>query len=153
MNKIFKCLSIISITYIIDNFFIGTLCILSSEMHFGWTSPSLPHLTGGTYKFRITDDEASWIAVMLLAGTVAGALIAGKLTDVLGRKKVILMTAIPLFIGWIMIGLAESPVMLYVARFISGVSSGLSFSTIPMYLGEIAEPRIRGKSLILLYSS
>lgn len=114
-------------------------------MHFGWTSPSLPHLIGGTYKFQITNDEASWIAVILLAGTVLGALIAGKLTDILGRKKVILMTTVPLLVGWLMIGSAESATSLYVARFISGMSSGLSFSTVPMYLGEIAEPKIRGK--------
>lgn len=122
-------------------------------MHFGWTSPSLPHLTGGTYKFQITHDEASWIAVMLLPGTVLGALIAGKLTDVLGRKKVILMTSIPLLFGWMMIGFAENAAMLYVARFVSGMSSGLSFSTVPMYLGEIAEPGIRGKYPLWILNS
>ncbi|CAH1155582.1 unnamed protein product [Phaedon cochleariae] len=122
----------------------GTLSILSSEMHFGWTSPSLPILTKGLYKFRISGHEASWLAVILLAGTVLGAIIAAKLTDVLGRRKVILLTALPLLLGWIMIGLAKSVTVLFIARFIAGVSSGLSFSTVPMYLGEIAEPQIRG---------
>lgn len=114
-------------------------------MHFGWTSPSLPHLTSGTYKFLITNDEASWVAATLLAGTIVGALIAGKLTDILGRKKVILITSFPLLFGWLIIGFAENAAMLYIARFVSGLSSGLSFSTVPMYLGEIAEPGIRGR--------
>ncbi|CAH1111668.1 unnamed protein product [Psylliodes chrysocephalus] len=122
----------------------GTICIISSEMHFGWTSPSLPALTDGSYKFRITNSEASWLAVILLAGTVLGAVIAGRLTDILGRKKIILITSVPLWIGWITIGLAKSSTALFVARFVAGISSGLSFSTVPMYLAEIAEPKIRG---------
>lgn len=85
---------------------------------------------------------------MILVGTVVGALIAGKLTDIIGRKKVILMTSLPLFFGWLMIGFAENAAMIYVARFVSGLSSGLSFSTVPMYLGEIADPGIRGRFLL-----
>nr|QKV49891.1 trehalose transporter 1b [Colaphellus bowringi] len=122
----------------------ATLCILSSEMHFGWSSPSLPALTKGTYRFQITGHEASWLAVALLPGTILGAVLAGKLTGILGRRKVILLTSIPLLAGWIMIGLANNVTVLYVARFVAGISSGLSFSTVPMYLGEIAEPQIRG---------
>ncbi|XP_056643535.1 facilitated trehalose transporter Tret1-2 homolog [Diorhabda sublineata] len=122
----------------------GTICIMSSEMHFGWTSQSLPSLTDGTYKLQISKDEASWLAVILLAGTVMGAVIAGKLTDIVGRRKIILITSIPLIIGWIMIGAGNSNVELFVGRFIAGIANGLSFSTVPMYLAEIAEPEIRG---------
>nr|XP_023020585.1 facilitated trehalose transporter Tret1-like [Leptinotarsa decemlineata] len=122
----------------------ATLCILSSEMHFGWSSPSIPALTKGTYKFQISSNDASWLAVTLLPGTILGAVIAGTLTGVLGRRKVILFTSVPLLTGWIMIGLARNVATLYVARFVAGISSGLSFSTVPMYLGEIAEPQIRG---------
>ncbi|XP_023310098.1 facilitated trehalose transporter Tret1-like [Anoplophora glabripennis] len=122
----------------------GTLCILSSEMHFGWTSPSLPILVRGSYKFQITAEEASWLAVTLLAGTIFGAIFTGCLADILGRKKIILFTAVPLFVSWMLIALASSVVELYVARFIAGLSSGMSISTVPMYLGEIAEPEVRG---------
>ncbi|KAG5875057.1 hypothetical protein JTB14_026188 [Gonioctena quinquepunctata] len=122
----------------------ATLCVLSSEMHFGWSSPSVPALTKGTYKFQISDHEGSWVTVAILPGTILGAALAGKLTNVLGRRKVILLTTVPLLAGWIMIGFAEAVEVLYVARFVAGISSGLSFSTIPMYLGEIAEPQIRG---------
>ncbi|KAJ8954036.1 hypothetical protein NQ318_004337 [Aromia moschata] len=132
----------------------GTLCILSSEMHFGWTSPSLPLLTSGAYKFRITSDEASWLAVILLAGTIVGALFTGCLADVLGRKKIILLTSVPLFAGWVLIGLADSVEELYAARFIAGLSSGISISMIPMYLGEIAEPEVRAAySPLVLFST
>ncbi|CAH1968369.1 unnamed protein product [Acanthoscelides obtectus] len=122
----------------------ATLCILSSEMHFGWTSPSLPQLTSGQYSFTINQDEASWLAVILLAGTVVGAFFAGTSANLLGRKKIVLLTAVPLLIGWYMIALATNVKVLYAARFIAGMSSGLCFSTVPMYLGEVSEPDIRG---------
>ncbi|KAJ8924978.1 hypothetical protein NQ315_001143, partial [Exocentrus adspersus] len=124
--------------------FPATLSILSSEMHFGWTSPSLPILIRGGYKFRITAEEASWLAVILLAGTIFGAVFTGCLADVLGRKKLILFTALPLFAAWLAIALAESVEVLYAARFTAGLSSGISISAVPMYLGEIAEPDVRG---------
>lgn len=114
-------------------------------MHFGWTSPSLPILIGGGYKFQITTEEASWLAVILLAGTVFGAIFTGCLADILGRKMIILFTALPLFVSWVLIAMANRLVELYVARFIAGLASGISISTVPMYLGEIAEPEVRGK--------
>lgn len=124
--------------------FPGTLCILSSEMHFGWTSPSLPLLIGGDYRIQITKEEASWLAVILLAGTVFGAIFTGCLADILGRKMTILFTALPLFISWMLIAMANYVTELYIARFIAGLASGMSISTVPMYLGEIAEPEVRG---------
>nr|CAI5861578.1 unnamed protein product [Callosobruchus analis] len=111
-----------------------TLCVLSSEMHFGWTSPSLPLLISGQYFFTISQDEASWLAVILLAGTV----------------KMVLLTAVPLLIAWLMIALATNVKVLFAARFIAGMSSGLCFSTVPMYLGEVSEPDIRGPVCVVL---
>nr|XP_023029301.1 facilitated trehalose transporter Tret1-like [Leptinotarsa decemlineata] len=113
-------------------------------MHFGWSSPSIPLLTNGSYKIHIDGDEASWLAVTLLPGTIVGAIIAGKCAGLFGRKKVILMTSLPLLLGWILIAVANEVAVLHVARFIAGISIGLSFTVIPMYLGEIAEPQIRG---------
>nr|CAI5852447.1 unnamed protein product [Callosobruchus analis] len=56
----------------------------------------------------------------------------------------VLLTAVPLLAGWLMIALATNVRVLYAARFIAGLSNGLCFSTVPMYLGEVSEPDIRG---------
>nr|CAI5852443.1 unnamed protein product [Callosobruchus analis] len=122
-------------------------------MHFGWSSPSLPILTSGQYFFTISPDEASWLAVLLLAGTVVGAFLAGSSANILGRKKMVLLTAVPLLAGWLMIALATNVRVLYAARFIAGLSNGLCFSTVPMYLGEVSEPDIRGDYDELRYRS
>lgn len=44
-----------------------------------------------------------------------------------------------------MITLAHvSPYLIYFARFIGGIAEGFCFVAIPTYIGEVAEPRIRG---------
>lgn len=122
----------------------GSLGILSSEMHFGWPSPSLPILKNGTYFFQISDEEASWLAVMIFPGIVCGAIISSFIADMLGRKKVILGASIPLFVSWVTLALGRSQVIVFIARFLGGFGGGISFATVPMYLGEISDPQIRG---------
>lgn len=118
--------------------------IVSSEMHYGWPSPSLPILKNGTYRFRVDSDEGSWLAIMPLMGAILGAIVTGIIIDTLGRKKLILFSSFPFFISWIMIGLAQSSTLLHIARFMAGITDGLSFTAVPMFLGEIADPKIRG---------
>jgi sugar porter (SP) family MFS transporter len=113
-------------------------------MHYGWPSPSLPILYNGTYKFRLEKTEGSWLAIMPLLGAILGAIVTGLVIDTLGRKRLILFSSVPFFASWIMIGLADTSVLFHIARFIAGLTDGLSFTAVPMFLGEIAEPKIRG---------
>ncbi|XP_044269468.1 facilitated trehalose transporter Tret1-like [Tribolium madens] len=122
----------------------GTLGIISSEMHYGWPSPSLQILYNGTDKLKMDETEGSWLTIMPLVGAILGALITGLVIDILGRKRLILLSSIPFFISWITIGFAETSILLHVARFLAGLTDGLSFTAVPMFLGEIAEPSIRG---------
>ncbi|XP_023310089.1 facilitated trehalose transporter Tret1-like [Anoplophora glabripennis] len=124
--------------------FTGTLTIITSGMYYGWPSPSLPKLREGDSGLTITDGEGSWMAVMPLLGGILGALIVGVTVDILGRKKTIILTTFPFFAGWIMVAFCKSAVLLYMARFLAGVADGWAFTAVPMYIGEIADPRIRG---------
>lgn len=113
-------------------------------MHYGWPSPSLPILLSGNYTFHISSQEGSWIAVIPLIGAIFGAAITGLVVDYFGRKKMIIFSSFPFIASWLMIGFAESSVLIFVGRFIAGATDGVSFTAVPMYLGEIAEPKIRG---------
>lgn len=113
-------------------------------MHYGWPSPSLPKLFDDSSTIPVTDEEGSWIAVMPLLGAVCGSIIGALVLDVIGRKKVTLISCFPFFAAWIMIAYAKSVVVLILARFIAGISDGLAFCALPMYLGEIADPKVRG---------
>lgn len=81
---------------------------------------------------------------MPLVGAVIGSLTAATIVDILGRKRTILATAVPFFLSWIMVAFAKSVVVLYIARLIAGVADGVTFTVVPMYIGEIADPKVRG---------
>ncbi|EFA00434.1 facilitated trehalose transporter Tret1 [Tribolium castaneum] len=125
--------------------FTGTLTIVTSGMHYGWPSPSLPileRLENST--LTMNHSEGSWMAVMPLLGALIGSLLAATVVDILGRKRAILLTCFPFFAAWIMIAFSQSLTVLYIARFIAGIADGWAFTAVPMYIGEIADPKIRG---------
>lgn len=128
-----------SIFYISAN--LGIVC---SEMHYGWPSPYLPVLENGNYTFQISSEESSYLAVIPLIGAIFGALGTGLIVDNVGRKKLVVLSSIPFTASWLFVGLASSSTLMFVGRFIAGFADGLSFTAVPMYLGEIAEPKMRG---------
>lgn len=67
-----------------------------------------------------------------------------------GRKKALLVGALPLLLGWILVGISKSLSVIYVSRVLCGFSYGLSYSVLPMYLAEIASDKIRGSITIIL---
>lgn len=113
-------------------------------MHYGWPSPYLPILENGNYTFRISSNESSYLAVIPLIGAIFGALGTGLIVDIIGRKRLVVYSSIPFIFSWLLVGLASSSTLMFVGRFMGGVSDGLSFTAVPMYLGEIAEPKTRG---------
>ncbi|KAJ9573973.1 hypothetical protein L9F63_008631 [Diploptera punctata] len=122
-----------------------------------WSSPALPYLqepdlllqefniTNHTSHHIITDDEASWIGSLAPLGALIGAIPAGYLANVLGRKLLLLLLTVPLLLGWVIIIIAQDSVpSLYVARFILGIACGAATVATPLYNEEIAEVRVRG---------
>lgn len=67
-----------------------------------------------------------------------------------GRKKTLLVGAVPLLVGWILVGVSKSISLIYVSRVLCGFSYGLSYSVLPMYLAEISSDKIRGSITIIL---
>lgn len=114
-------------------------------MHYGWPSPSIPQLLeDNPWMPKITNDEGSWLAVITLIGSIFGSIAGSVVFDKFGRKNMVVVTCIPFIICWIMVAYARSVVVLILARFIAGLADGMMFCGVPMYLGEIANPEIRG---------
>lgn len=67
-----------------------------------------------------------------------GVLVLGICSDVIGRKKALLLTAIPFLLSWGMLIFADSVALFYASRLISGFSIGWCTSILPVYLSEIA---------------
>lgn len=93
---------------------------------------------------NISKEEASYIPVIGPVGNIIGAPLTALLAGVYGRKPTVLLIAVPHIISWLIIAFANSTWLFYLARFIAGLSEGAVFIVIPMYCGEVSEPKIRG---------
>ena len=94
--------------------------------------------------FLIGDNTIETITTALLIGAIVGALLGGRLTDMLGRKIVILAAAVFFVVGAICSGTATSPAGLMAARLVSGIAVGISSFAVPLYIAEIAPAKKRG---------
>ncbi|ERL89380.1 hypothetical protein D910_06751, partial [Dendroctonus ponderosae] len=121
----------------------GSISILSSGINLGWTSPYLPELLSANSSIPTTNDEGSWCAVAPLLGAPPGAILAAILVDKIGRKKTTLLMA-P-WVSLCFIGIAFSTTIWEITglRFLIGSVEGALYTVLPMYIGEISDPKIR----------
>lgn len=123
---------------------IASMSFLSAGMSVSWIVPILPKLLAENSHIPMTRDESSWVVSILSIGCVVGVIPLIFLTNILGRKELLLLSALPYSIGWCIIVFAASVEALYVARFLFGVSIIITFTITPMYITEISEVGIRG---------
>lgn len=73
-----------------------------------------------------------------------GANVAGTLADTKGRRGAILINMWTFLAGGIIQTLALDMIMIIVSRFVIGFASGFASVLVPIYLGELAPPTLRG---------
>lgn len=95
-------------------------------------------------KFSLDDSWVELITTTGLAGAVIGAMLCGRISDIVGRKKVILAAALIFAIGALWSGMAPSAHNLLFARFFIGTAIGISSFAVPLYIAEISPARTRG---------
>jgi len=84
------------------------------------------------------------VASMLL-GCAAGAFFAGNLADRIGRKPVMMMTAIAFIASAWGSGIAADSLQFVLARILGGFAVGAASVLTPAYISEIAPAQIRGR--------
>ena len=87
---------------------------------------------------------AGWVVSSLIIGAMIGAAVGGRMNDVFGRWKVLMLTAIIFTIGPFGLAFAPNVTIIVLSRFVLGLSAGLAAVTLPVYLSEVAPARIRG---------
>ncbi|XP_048626412.1 sugar transporter ERD6-like 15 isoform X4 [Brassica napus] len=88
--------------------------------------------------------DYSLFGSILTVGLILGALICGKLTDLVGRVYTIWITNILFVIGWFAIAFAKAVWLLDLGRLLQGISIGISAYLGPVYITEIAPRKLRG---------
>ncbi|WP_286083606.1 sugar porter family MFS transporter [Parabacteroides goldsteinii] len=94
--------------------------------------------------FGIDNGMVELITSAGLLGAILGALFCGKLTDRLGRRKVILASAVIFAVGAVWSGIAADAWNLVLARLFLGVAIGVSSFAVPLYIAEISPTKVRG---------
>ena len=89
------------------------------------------------------------VSSLLFPGAAAGALIGGKLADVLGRKKTLLVCAGLFLVGALGCAVAPGVAFMVVARIVLGLGVGAAAVTCPLYLAEMAPVERRGRMVTI----
>jgi MFS transporter, SP family, galactose:H+ symporter len=101
-------------------------------------------------EFGVSDHTVEWIVSAMMLGATIGALLAGWMSSVLGRKRSLILAAVLFVAGSLLCGFAWSPSTLIAARVVLGLAIGVATFTAPLYLAEVAPEYIRG-AMISLY--
>jgi SP family arabinose:H+ symporter-like MFS transporter len=118
---------------------------------FGYDTAVIAGVIGYLQKrFELSPIMTGWAASSAIWGCAFGAMMAGYLSDRLGRKKVLVVTAILFIISSVGAMIPRNLTEFLIARFIGGLGIGAASMLSPLYISEIAPSRIRGR-LVSLY--
>lgn len=95
--------------------------------------------------FQLTEAMKGFVVSTALAGCVLGALLIGKPGDKYGRRYMLKIMAALFFMSMLGAGLAPNIWVFIVARFVGGVAVGGASVLTPMYISEVAPPKLRGR--------
>jgi len=99
--------------------------------------------------FEMSDWELGFSVGCVIFGAMAGNIVAGPMSDKFGRKKVLIITAMLFTVSALWSATATTYVSFVIARIIGGIGIGGAILIAPIYIAEIAPPKLRG-SLVSL---
>lgn len=113
---------------------------------FGFDNGSISGSTGFLQeRFDLTPAGLGWVVSSLIIGCIIGVITAGRLSDAIGRKKVLLITAAIFLVGALGEALAPNDTTLVLARILVGIGIGTETTIAPLYIAEVAPAKIRGR--------
>lgn len=89
-------------------------------------------------------EHISWVATSYLLSCAAFQPLFGKISDVFGRKPVILFSTICFFFGCLICGIGKNLQYLIIGRLITGIGGGGFFSLATITVSDLVATRERG---------
>lgn len=94
--------------------------------------------------FFLTAEQITWFGSIAFICQPLGGVMSGWITEPFGRKKAMFLVNIPFVAAWIMMYSAGSTMQVLIADVLMGIGVGFMEAAVLTYVGEIAEPAIRG---------
>jgi len=101
-------------------------------------------------QFQLTTMQSGWYVGSALVGSIIGVIFAGRLSDKLGRKITMFLSAILFTSCGIGCALSNNLTELVIWRIIGGAGIGIVSVVCPLYISEISPASHRGR-LVSLY--
>ncbi|WP_411031332.1 sugar porter family MFS transporter [Spongiimicrobium sp. 3-5] len=99
---------------------------------------------GITVYFEMTEWMLGFSVGCVVFGAMAGNLMAGPLADIFGRKKILIIVAALFTVSATWSAFATGYTEFIIARIIGGIGIGGAILIAPIYIAEIAPPKLRG---------
>jgi EmrB/QacA subfamily drug resistance transporter len=117
------------------------LCILLAALDQTVVLPAIPQMAASLHGVG----HLSWVVSAYLLTTTATTPIYGKLSDQLGRRAVLVPALVVFLAASVMCALADSVVMLVVARGLQGVGGGALLAVSQSAIADVIPGRERGR--------
>ena len=96
-------------------------------------------------EFNLSDGQTGWVVSSPSFAAMIAMLISGRLSDIVGRKRILIIVAFAYAFSALTSAYATSYEMLYIARMIGGFAFGAALILAPTYIAEISTAENRGK--------
>ena len=100
-------------------------------------------------EFDLTEIQSGWVVSSPSFAAMISMLFSGRISDIIGRRKLLVFIALLYAVSAILSALAVSYEMIYIARMIGGFAFGAALVIAPMYIAEISTAENRGKLVSL----
>src|SRR5579875_405305 len=102
--------------------------------------------------WKLSTLDQSLLVSTAFISSVLGAIVLGKLSDLMGRKRFYGIELIMMIAGAVLSALSPDLIILLVSRFILGFGIGGDYSSSPTIMGEFANRRDRGKLVGMVFT-
>lgn len=128
--------------YIVRSTLVGAL----GGLLFGFDTAVISGTTAGlTHAYSLSHNQLGITVAIALVGTVIGAATAGSLGQRYGSREMLRLTAILYVLSALGCAFAPGWTFLLAARFLGGLGIGGSSVLGPVYIAELAPPKLRGR--------
>ena len=120
--------------------------VLVNMLAFGIVIPLLPYLADRT---GASETQIGLLVAAYPLAQLVGAPLLGRLSDRYGRKPILLVSIFGTAVGFVVLALANSLLLLFVARIIDGLTGG-NINVAQAYIADVTDHSERGKAMGLI---